>query len=182
MRPARSVRGSAIGVALLASLLVCGSASAELDRADPLEVPTAPLPRPEAAADLPFGLRLEQAEMFLRARGFRDLPVLAWAALDAAKDGTRPNFVEKAVRLAPTTPGILFEAARQSRDRWAYVTAAFSLLDSFPGMLWLLSSLGIALGLGVLLATTLVVSVGYVRTLVAGRTRSPQPAVAGPWS
>ena len=165
MRPARSVRGSAIGVALLASLLVCGSASAELDRADPLEVPTAPLPEPEAVAELPFGLRLEQAEVLLRERGFRDLPVLAWAALDAAKDGTRPNFVEKALRLAPTTPGILFEAARQSRDRWTYVKAAFSLLDSFPGMLWLLSSLGVALGLGVLLATTLVVSVGYVRTL-----------------
>ena len=165
MRPAGSVRGSVFGVALLATLLVCGSARAELDRADPLEVPTAPLPEPELVAELPFGVRLEQAEVLLRERGFRDLPVLAWAALDAAKDGTRPNFVEKALRLAPTTPGILFEAARQSRDRWAGVMAAFSLLGSFPGMLWLLSTLGVALGLGVLLATTLVVSVGYVRTL-----------------
>ncbi len=159
------MRVAAWSAALLASLLVCVDARAELDRADPLEVPTGPLPVPEASAGLPFGERLQQAEAVLRGRGFRELPVLAWAALDAAKGGTRPNFVQKALRLAPRTPGVLFEAARQSGDMGAYTRATFSLLQSFPGVVWLLSTLGGALGLGVLLATALVVSIGYGRTL-----------------
>lgn len=165
MRSPRGVWGSAWGAALLASILVCGSARAELDRADPLLVPRGPLPVPEDSAGLPLGDRLQAAETVLRGRGFREMPVLAWAALEAAKDGTRPNFIEKALRLAPRTPGVLFEAARQSGGAGAYGKAVLALLASFPGMIWLLSTLGVALGLGVLVATTIVVSIGYGRTL-----------------
>jgi tetratricopeptide (TPR) repeat protein len=146
-------------------MLVCGSANAQLDRADPLEVPSGPLPVPEQGADLPFGERLQEAEMALRERGFRELPILAWAALDAAKDGTRPNFIEKALRLAPRTPGVLYEVGRQRGDAGAFPKAAFALLKSFPGLLWLLSTFGVALGVSVLMVTTLMVMVGYGRTI-----------------
>ena len=110
-------------------------------------VPSGPLPVPEDSAGLPLGDRLQETETVLRGRGFREMPVLAWAALEAAKDGTRPNFIEKALRLAPGTPGVLFEAARQSGGTGAYGKAVFALFASFPGMIWLLSTLGVALGL-----------------------------------
>ncbi len=165
MRPRSRARGLIGSAALLTWILVCGSASAQLNRADPLEVPSGPLPVPEQAADLPFGERLQEAEAALRERGFRELPLLAWAALDAAKDGTRPNFIEKALRLAPHTPGVLYEVARQRGDRGAFPKAVSALLESFPGLLWLLSTFGIALGVSVLMVTSLMVMVGYGRTI-----------------
>lgn len=165
MRPPKCARVAIWGALLLTAMVASGPAHAQLDRADPLEVPAGPLPEPEDAVGLPFGERLQRAETGLRDRGFRELPVLAWAALEAAKDGTRPNFLQKAVRLAPRTPGVLYEAARQSGKRSGYSTAALSLLQSFPGVVWLLATLGVAGGLGVLLATLLAVSVGYGRTL-----------------
>ncbi len=123
-------------------------------RADPLQVPTGPLPEPERAASLSAVERVRKASEALRERGHHELPVLAWALLDAARSQDQAELAELAVELAPSSPGVRFEAARLLRDPLELLAALVALVWDLPGLLWLLALAGIGL-LGGLLALTL---------------------------
>ena len=127
-------------------------AAEDLRRADPMQVPVGPLPEPEAAAALSASDRVLAAAAVLRDRGYDDLPVLAWALLDAARAQEQGALVERAVELAPRSPGVRFEAGRISGNPLEFVAAIGALARDLPGLLWLASLAGSALlgGLAVL--------------------------------
>jgi tetratricopeptide (TPR) repeat protein len=156
------VRGSprtrSWALALLALLCLAPAHAARteepLRRADPLHIPTGLLPEPERAANLSAVERVRAASEALREHGHAELPVLAWALLDAARDQQQAELAELAVELAPSSPGVRFEAARQLRDPLELLASLAALIWDLPGLLWLLALAGIAL-LGGLVALAL---------------------------
>jgi len=116
----------------------------------PLTVPTGPLPEPETAAQLPTAERVLAAAEALRERGYEELPILAWALLETARAEGRADLVERAVDLAPSSPGVRFEAARISGNLGELLHALAALGTSLPGALFALAFAGVVLGGGVL--------------------------------
>lgn len=153
-----SPRTRSLALALLALLCLspalAAGAEGDLRRADPLHVPTGPFPVPERAAALPAAERVRAASEQLRARGHRELPVLAWALLDAARAQQQTKLAELAVELAPGSPGVRFEAARLTHNPLELLASLVALVWDLPGLLWLIALAGIAL-LGGLLALAL---------------------------
>ena len=152
----------------LSFLLAAGPASpvaADVRRADPLVVPRGPGPLPERSAKQGTLQRVEHAGSALRDRGFKELPVLAWALLEQAHAGEDGEMVERAVALAPSTPSVRFEAARLSHDPLEFVQSLVLLPRSLPALIWLVTFVGAALGLGLLVAAAMVVAVACGRTL-----------------
>ena len=119
--------------------------------------------RPEAAASLALAERIDRAETALRDRGQRELPILAWALLQ--EEPASAENARRAVELAPATPAVLFEAARRLRSPLELVAALLALGKSFPGVLWLGAAGMGALGIGILLTATLVIVIGFIRTI-----------------
>ncbi len=156
MRGFPLTRGASL--ALLALLWLgpapAARADAELRRADPLQVPRGPAPLPESAASLPSSERVRAAAAVLREHGHQELPVLAWALLEAARSQAQNDLAELAVELAPSSPGVRFEAALLTRNPIAFAGAIGSLARDLPGLLWLIALAGFSL-LGGLLALAL---------------------------
>ena len=151
---------------VLAAVLVLSAAPAPdafAARAEPLDVPSGLGSPPEWGRDLPVAERVTRAESELNERGYYELPVLAWALLDPAS-ATRET-IERAVELAPHTPSVLFEAARQLRSPAQLAAAVSALLKSFPGIVWLLTLSGAAFGIGAFLAATWAILIGFLRTV-----------------
>jgi tetratricopeptide (TPR) repeat protein len=86
----------------------------------------------------------------MRERGFGELPILAWALLETARAEGRPELVDKAVELAPGSPGVRFEAARISGDPRQLYFALRALATCLPGVLFSLALGAIVIGGGVL--------------------------------
>jgi len=147
-------RTRALALALLASLWAACPFAARADtgvsHADPLVVPTGPLPEPESGGALPAAQRVASAADALHDRGFEELPVLAWALLESARAEGKPELVAQAVELAPSSPGVRFEAARISNDPHEYFWALFDLSRSLPGALFALAFAGVLLGGGLI--------------------------------
>ena len=146
-------RSTALALLALVSLAPIDLARAGAEtsaRTGPLVVPTGPLPEPETAAALPTAERVQKAAEALRERGFEELPILAWALLETARAEKRPELVEKAVELAPGSPGVRFEAARISGDPLEVFFALRALATSLPGALFALSLAAIVFGGGAL--------------------------------
>jgi tetratricopeptide (TPR) repeat protein len=133
-----------------APLEVVSAAPAAAGRADPLVVPQGPLPEPETAATLPTAERVQRAAQALHERGFEELPILAWALLETARAEGRPELVEKAVELAPGSPGVRFEAARISGTPLELFFALRALFTCLPGALFSLALAAIVIGGGAL--------------------------------
>ncbi|HTO52064.1 MAG TPA: hypothetical protein VMR50_01665 [Myxococcota bacterium] len=153
-------------VALLA-LLVLAPAAAQAgtsapEHAAPLQVPTGPLPEPETAASVSTPERVQSAAQALHDRGFEELPILAWAMLETARAESRPELVEKAVELAPSSPGVRFEAARISGDPRELFFALRALATCLPGALFALAFVAVVVGGGVI---ALAVGVSIVSAL-----------------
>lgn len=172
-------------LALAAALLV-GPATAQVSSGDPLEVPRGLDLRPELSAELPALERIDRGTRQLQDRGVQQLPVLAWSLLQEAESSGDPDLAERAVRMAPDTPAIRFEAARQLGRTGEFASAALALVASFPGIVWLASALGGALGLALLFAGSALALIGFARTVslhghALGHliTRSDPPAWPG---
>jgi tetratricopeptide (TPR) repeat protein len=129
-------------------------ADEDVRRADPLQVPSGPLPEPEAAAAVSSSERVLAAAAVLRDRGYDDLPVLAWALLDAARAQQQAELVDRAVELAPSSPGVRFEAGRITGHPLEFLASVAALARDLPGLLWL-SALAGAVLLGGLLVLML---------------------------
>ena len=143
-------------LALLALLALAPASPARagantgVSHADPLVVPTGPLPEPENGAALAPAERVSSAADALRDRGFDELPILAWALLESARGEGRTELVARAVELAPGSPGVHFEAARISSDPREYWFAFAALARSLPGALFALAFAGVVAGGGAL--------------------------------
>ena len=163
MRGFPLTRGAALALLALLWLGPATAARADVDlrRADPLPVPRGPLPEPESAAALPTSDRVRAAAAVLRERGHQELPVLAWALLDAARSQQQDELAELAVELAPSSPGVRFEVARLTGNPIAFAGAIGALARDLPGLLWLIALAGVAL-LGGLLVLTLGVCLAAV--------------------
>lgn len=156
-------RSTALALLALLSFAPVGPARAETPaHADPLMVPKGPLPEPETAPTLPTAERVLGAAEALRDRGFEELPILAWALLETARAEGRPELVDRAVELAPGSPGVRFEAARISSDPLQLVLALRALATSLPGALYALAFAGVVVGGG---ALALVLGVSAVAAL-----------------
>jgi tetratricopeptide (TPR) repeat protein len=110
--------------------------------------------------------RVGKAEAALRERGYTELPLLAWALLEKAGDnGGAPDMVARALLLAPKTPSVRFEAAKTLHNPVEFVRALLALPESLPALLWLITLLGAAIGLGLLVAAVAVVLAASGRVL-----------------
>ncbi len=146
-------RSTALALLALLSLAPIRPVHAGADapgRTGPLVIPTGPLPEPETAATQRPVERVQKAAEALRERGFEELPILAWALLEMARAEGRPELVEKAVELAPGSPGVRFEAARISGDPLELLFALRALSTSLPGALFSLALAAVVLGGGAL--------------------------------
>ncbi len=128
-------------------------------------MPTGPLPEPESSAQLPTAERVLAAAEALRERGYEELPILAWALLETARKEGRAELVDRAVELAPGSPGVRFEAARISGDVKQLVMALAAMGTSLPGALFALAFAGVVLGGGVLAMALGVSLVAAIRGL-----------------
>jgi tetratricopeptide (TPR) repeat protein len=148
-------RAAALALLGLFSLGPVTAVRADVDvrRAAPLVVPRGPLPEPESAAALSTKERVRIAAAALRERGHRELPVLAWALLDAARSQQQIELAGLAVELAPSSPGVRFEAARLTGSPIGFVSAIGALARDLPGLLWLIALLGFSLLGGLLVLT-----------------------------
>ncbi|MGH9886248.1 MAG: hypothetical protein ACREBE_12010, partial [bacterium] len=122
-----------------------GARADEDVRADPLQVPSGPLPEPELAATQSSSERVLAAAAVLRDRGYEDLPVLAWALLDTARAQQQTELVERAIELAPSSPGVRFEAGRITGQPLEFLASVGALSRDLPGLLWLSALAGSAL-------------------------------------
>ncbi|MFQ5515159.1 MAG: hypothetical protein ACE5FG_12090 [Myxococcota bacterium] len=157
---------------LPACLLVvglAGSAPAKSLEAESLEVVRGPGPVPEQLADLGRLARVEQGEQALQERGYTELPHLAFAVLDAAvaaPAGQRATLLERARELAPQTPSVRYAMARLAGDSAEIGAALGALRTSLPGLIWLATILGAAVGIAALLAVAVLVLAAFSRGAV----------------
>jgi hypothetical protein len=93
---------------------------------------------------------LQLAARDLGERGYRELPYLAWALIESARRSGDPALAERAVELAPATPGVLFAASRSAKRPEFAARGLGALLESFPALLWLVVAGGAALGAAIL--------------------------------
>jgi hypothetical protein len=152
-------------VTLLILLASSGEAFAAAERADPLLVPSGPAPAPEAQPGLSPAERLDGAAEAFRARGFSQLPILSWAALEAARAERDPELIRKARELAPGDPGVRFEAGWLSRNPLTLVGSFGALAGSFPALVWLISWGGATLGIALLATAVVAASIGFARAV-----------------
>ena len=153
----------------LSILLVIGLSSpvaAQRGHAPPLVIPVGPGPRPERTARLDTAERVERAHAELKARGYNEFPVLAWALLEKAQEeGGSPELIARALALAPNTPSVRFEAAWALHSPTEFVRALLAFPASLPAMLWLITLLSAAAGVGAGVAAAAIVLVAAARAL-----------------
>ncbi len=141
------------------------SASAAVHRAEPLEVPLGTPPGAEQWAHLGTLERLETTAETLRDHGYREMPYLAWAVLELAERERRPELVRRAREWAPSSPGVQLEVARITWSMSDLVRSFNFVSGNFPSVVWV-GTVGLAaVGLGFILATTVVVGFGFARGL-----------------
>ncbi|HTO08193.1 MAG TPA: hypothetical protein VMR86_14175 [Myxococcota bacterium] len=145
------MRAMALALLALATVAVApGALAGASGQQKPLEVPSGPLPEPESGAGLSTPDRVSGAAEAMHDRGFDELPILAWALLETARAEARPELVDKAVALAPGSPGVRFEAARISGDPKELFFALRALGSCLPGALFALALFAITVGGGIL--------------------------------
>jgi tetratricopeptide (TPR) repeat protein len=132
-------------------------------RAEPLVVPRG-LPTAATSKAAKNVDRIEGAVKALQDRGFEELPVLAWAMLDVARQEQAVPLIERAAELAESTPSLQFEVARELRSPSHLFQALAGVAHSFPGLIWLASVGGAVVGCGLLLAGALIVALAFTRT------------------
>lgn len=132
-------------------------------RAEPLVVPRG-LPSAATSRGGQGADHLEVAAKALQDRGFDELPVLAWAMLDVAREEHAVPVIERAGELAMSTPSLQFEVARELRSPAHLVQALAAVPRSFPGLIWLASVGGAVVGCGLLIAGALLVALSFART------------------
>ncbi len=161
----RDIGKSWIGLSSLWLVLVAPLAhAADESRAEPLHVPKG---LPTAATSSSGGsalARIERAAGAFHDRGFAELPVLAWALLDVGRRADAPELVERASEMAPATPSLQFEVARELRSPEHLVRALGAVPQSFPGLIWLVGVGGAVLGFGLLVACAALVTISFART------------------
>ncbi len=141
------------------------SASAAVHRAEPLEVPLGPPPGAEEWAHLGTLERLETTAESWRDHGYREMPHLAWAVLELAERERRPELVRRAREWAPSSPGVQLEVARMTWSMPDLVRSLSFVSGNFPSVVWI-GTVGLAaVGLGLILATTVVVVFCFARGL-----------------
>jgi hypothetical protein len=153
-----------VAAALLGSG-VPAPALAEIERADPLRVPAGAPLQPEDAARLSAEERLTRGEASLRERGHDQLPFLALAYLGLARAEGDPALARRALDIAPGIPGIRFDAARLGRRPEQLLGLARDFGTSYPGLSWLLTAVGGAVGAGLLLAAAVALVAGFARAV-----------------
>jgi tetratricopeptide (TPR) repeat protein len=158
-------RSAALAVMVQLWLAAGAALGSEVTRADPLRVPTGAPPEPEATAGLPAAERLTSAADFMRERGYDELPILAWALLDAARTQDKLELASRAAELAPGSPGVRFEAARLLGDPKELAAAVLDLCTSLPGALFALAFAGVVTFGGVLALALGLSAVAAVRGL-----------------
>ncbi|MBW2280290.1 MAG: hypothetical protein JRG76_06900 [Deltaproteobacteria bacterium] len=137
-------------------------------RTEPLDVPRGlPMAALSSADETPrAGIeRIESAADALKERGFSDLPGLAWAMLDVARRERMSTLVERAGALAPETPAVQFEVARELKSVPHLLRALAGVTKSLPGLVWLAGTGGAALGVALLAATAILVGLAFARTV-----------------
>ncbi len=153
----------------LSILLVIGLSSpvaAQGGHAPPLVIPVGPGPRPERTARLDTAERVERAHAALRARGYDEFPVLAWALLEKAQEeGGSRELIARALALAPNTPSVRFEAAWALHSPMEFARALLAFPASLPALLWLITLLAAAAGVGAGVAAAAIVLVAAARSL-----------------
>ena len=159
-------RGTGFAILVAGALAVWPAAGrAQVDRAEPLEVPRGAAFVPEAAPQLSPLERVERGAAELRDRGNMELPVLAWALLYDASGPGASERVERALELAPSFAGVRFSAARALRSPSEAIGALVAVSESYPALLWLATLGGAAAGVGLLFAAAAVLIVVFARTV-----------------
>jgi tetratricopeptide (TPR) repeat protein len=154
---------SPLWFALAAWLLAAGHpcvALSALEVADPLEVPRGAEPSLSPGLETPEA-RLDHAIGGFRARGYRELPVLAEAVLEVG-GGNAPA---RALELAPSIPAVRFAVAREQMNPLELARSFRLLFTNFPSLVWLGTWSGAALGLAILASVAVLVVVGFARTI-----------------
>jgi hypothetical protein len=153
----RLCRASALALALA----TWGSGVRAEPSAEPLAVPRGPLPTPESLVGAEPAARIDAAARELRARSYRELPVLARGVL-ALSPGD-PAAAERALALAPGTPAIAFEAGRRLGRPIEIARSLVLLGTTLPGVVWLATWGGAALCAGWLLVVAALVALAFAR-------------------
>lgn len=151
---------SAIALALALATGWAAGTRAE-PAAEPLLVPTDALPTPEAAAGANPAARIEAAALAFRARGYRELPAMAQGVLALAPADVAA--AERALALAPGTPSVAFEVGRRLGRPAEIARSLWLLPTTLPGVVWLATWAGAALGAGWLLATAVLAALAFAR-------------------
>ncbi len=147
----------------LLALALCAPALAELERADPLEVPSEPVTDPARVRELAPTERLDVAVASYRDHGYEELPYVAWGLVRLAAELGDPQLAERALEIAPGVPAIWFRAALATRNPVHALRAAESFSASLPAALWALSTVGGVLGAGLLAAASALLVLAMVR-------------------
>ncbi len=145
-----------IFVALVTLVVVAvGPVQAAVDRAEPLIVP-AGLPPVPSVEDGPLAQRLERAAGAWRARGYRNLPTLASAAIAVARRDDNTALALRARDWAPNSPAVQFESGLVSGDLGGIMRGLRLIPNNFPAYLWIgVVGFG-ALGVACILATAVI--------------------------
>ena len=152
-------------VALVALLVAAaGPVHAVVDRVEPLMVPSGPPPVP-SVEDGPLAQRLERAAGGWRARGYRNLPTLASAAIAVARRDDDAALALRARDWAPASPAVQFESALISGDLGGILRGLLLIPKNFPAYLWIgVVGLG-ALGAACILATGVIAILSLFQAL-----------------
>ena len=154
------------GLSILLLIGLSSPVAARGGHASPLVIPVGPGPRPEQIARLDTTQRVERAHAELKARGYDEFPVLAWALLEKAQqEGGSPELIARALALAPNTPSVRFEAAWALHSPTEFVRALLAFPASLPALLWLITLLAAAAGVGAGVAAAAIVLVAAARAL-----------------
>ncbi|NRA01838.1 MAG: hypothetical protein HRU00_04475 [Myxococcales bacterium] len=138
-------------------------APAGASQSDPLEVPRGPLPTPELQGDP--RIQLDAAAEAWRERGYRDLPVLAWASLAASEDGWDPVLLARAAEFAPDVPAIRLEVALRARSPQQALAGLRAISSDFPSLVWVLTLAGGVLGIAILASSGIFVAICFGRAV-----------------
>ncbi len=150
-----------VAVALALGLATHGIASAAEPAAEPLAVPRDALPTPESLAGEDAAGRIDAAARVLRARSYRELPVLARGML--ALSDVDPVAAERALALAPGTPAIAFEVGRRLGRPTQVARSLWLLGTTLPGVVWLVTWGGVTLCIGWLFVSVALVALAFAR-------------------